>query len=478
VKACSEALLMRHVDGRTPVHVAAEVASAEVVEVLVKACPEALLVKENDGFTPLHIASCFASADVLEVLVKACPDALLEKENKGWTPVHTAAQFDNLAVVQYLAKSCPDALRVSTKHGELPLDVARKKNKAEVAAWLEEFMGRERPSSSPGEEAVATDDNCQRPVAAAVDPQGSPLSRGVHHATSAPGSQSRPVLGRAEGTTTPVDKASGPELHGAAATLGHGVNHPPEKCSTCRSRPIEQSSSNCHFCDFMRNQFDLLHKKIDSRNVTMDSVTAVLARMDLNSTPVPRLFILVPADKATAKNPKSWIKSCFTDKYYLYFVCAATYSVIKSPVKVRDPRGWFNRVAPLLALSLYAIKIGAKVGLSLDLDLEGTASDLLKLQILSEEIQGMLDACLREVVGAQRSPELLDRFKKNKLTQVDVEELYRDPYQLVAEEAQRQGQCAWRSSMEPVRKRSSAEILWVSKEVAEDPKYEYEIVRK
>jgi hypothetical protein len=32
--------------------------------------------------------------------------------------------------------------------------------------------------------------------------------------------------------------------------------------------------------------------------------------------------------------------------------------------------------------------------------------------------------------------------------------------------------------MEPVRKRSSAEILWVAKEVAEDPAYEYEIVRK
>jgi serine/threonine protein kinase len=252
------------------------------------------------------------------------------------------------------------------------------------------------------------------------------------------------------------------------------ANRREEKCSTCRTYPIEPSSSKCHFC----NQFDLLHEKIDSRNVTMDSMTAVLARMDLSTTPVPRLFLLVPADKATAKNPRSWIKSCFTDKYYLYFVCAATYRVVEPHVKVRDPKRWFKLVSPLLALSLYAIKIGARAGLSLDLDLDGAASDLLNIRITSEQIQGMLDACLREVEGVQKSPGLLDRFKKNKLTPGDVEELYRDPYRLVAEEAQKQDQCAWRTSMEPVRKRSSAEILWVAKEVAEDPKYEYEIVRK
>jgi hypothetical protein len=260
------------------------------------------------------------------------------------------------------------------------------------------------------------------------------------------------------------------------------ANRREEKCSTCRTYTIEPLSSKCHFCN-LRGAMDLqcdllrdLHEKMDSQNVTMDSMTAVLARLDLKSTPVPRLFLLVPADRATAKNPRSWIKSFFTDKYSLYFVCAATYRVIKPHVKVRDPKKWFKLVSPLLALSLYAIKIGARAGLSLDLDLDGAASDLLNIRITSEQIQGMLDACLAEVEGVQKSPGLLDRFKKNKLTQGDVEELYRDPYQLVAEEAQKQ--CAWRTSMEPVRKRSSAEILWVAKEVAEDPAYEYEIVRK
>jgi hypothetical protein len=255
-KACPEALLEKTNTGWTPVHVAAQHASAEVVEVLAKACPEALLEKTNTGWTPVHVAAAYASAEFVEVLAKACPEALLEKCNKGWTPVHVAAAYASAEVVEVLAKACPDALGVTTQNGELPVDVARRNEKADVAAWLEQLMDdarrkkkagvaawldREevRPSSSPGEKAVAADNSGQRPAPDPVNPQGWTRTQGVHQATSAPGSPSRRVDGPAPspsvaiveagtGPSRPVPAADAAELQGSAPSRrGNQVRHTP-----------------------------------------------------------------------------------------------------------------------------------------------------------------------------------------------------------------------------------------------------------
>jgi hypothetical protein len=52
----------------------------------------------------------------------------------------------------------------------------------------------------------------------------------------------------------------------------------------------------------------------------------------------------------------------------------------------------------------------------------------------------------------------------------DVQELSGEAYELVIEKALEQK--GWRSNMEPVRVSPSPKVMWVSKEVAQNPMYE------
>ena len=139
--------------GRVPLHLAADDAPLEVVKLLIDWCSQALLMKDSDNRTPLHVAvaaeswesqdkawlvkpvklrslmTSFRSADVIKCLVEAFPGALLVKDDDGNTPLHIAVRFASVEVVQLLVKKCPDALFEKDKSDGLPLHVAMRRHR-------------------------------------------------------------------------------------------------------------------------------------------------------------------------------------------------------------------------------------------------------------------------------------------------------------------------------------------------------------
>jgi Ankyrin repeats (3 copies) len=132
-----------------PMHLAADDAALEVVEVLINKCPTALMMKDHYGELPIHIAvaagnwkapdfpyykydvhkrrsymTSFRSADVIKCLLDACPKSLLARSYGGSTPLHIAVRFASVEVVKLLVDECPQALRTEDACGQLPLHVA------------------------------------------------------------------------------------------------------------------------------------------------------------------------------------------------------------------------------------------------------------------------------------------------------------------------------------------------------------------
>jgi ankyrin repeat protein len=124
----------------TPLHIAAQCASLEVVQTLMEQCPDALHFTENGGWLPLHIAAGVASFEVVQCLVDGCPDAILVKDHDGWLLLHCAAKRNESVLVdQFLANKCAEALYVHEKNGWLPVHCAAQSLRLPVTRCLAEM---------------------------------------------------------------------------------------------------------------------------------------------------------------------------------------------------------------------------------------------------------------------------------------------------------------------------------------------------
>jgi hypothetical protein len=191
----------------------------------------------------------------------------------------------------------------------------------------------------------------------------------------------------------------------------------------------------------------------------------VLSHLDARlNNPVPRHFLLVKAELPNGwKHPREWLGSKANTMYRLYFVCAATQQAVGPPIKLKVPREWVKKAAPVLAASLLALQAAAKAGLQVSLDLGAILHiDLKRI----DEMLGVVSELLRETDNGA----LLERLHQKKLTEGDVQQLNGKPYELVVEKAGEQP--GWRASMVPVRIPRSAQVLWVTKDVARERKYE------
>jgi serine/threonine protein kinase len=201
----------------------------------------------------------------------------------------------------------------------------------------------------------------------------------------------------------------------------------------------------------------------------IDSMLPILAHLDMRiNNQIPRMFILIPADiKSGWKHPESWLRSTVQTKYYLFFVCAASHKVVSPPIKLKVTKEWVCKVAPVLATGLFLLKMSMKVGLNVNLDLDGVATELFEMS--SSHIGEML-AEVTKLVNETSNRGLLDRLELQQLSDEDVKELRGDSYEFLLEQAREQ--YGWRSAMKTVRIPSSSAVMWVAKEVAADPKYE------
>ena len=208
---------------------------------------------------------------------------------------------------------------------------------------------------------------------------------------------------------------------------------------------------------------------------TLDASLPLLSRFDIRlNNPVPRLFIIVPlAMKSGLKDPTTWLRSSHRTRYCLYFVCIHSMKVITAPVPIVVTKCWLEKVAPVLATSLYLLQLGLKPGRGIDLEYGGTPVTLKLDKLWIAEV---LEA-VSPILGETGSSDLLVRLRRNeKLDSEDISQLNGDAYELIVEAAGEER--SWRDQMEPVRtKNGYPQTFWVSKDVACDTSNGYEIVQ-
>lgn len=246
-------------------------------------------------------------------------------------------------------------------------------------------------------------------------------------------------------------------------------------CERCRSFPKLPDATSCRLCwdaeeqrNVTRQLLSLLfatQTKLDeigagtnAANIKLDTIAPVLGNLDARITSViPRYFLIVPASKKnTVRNPKEYLRGKISTKYYLFFVCAHTGSPIDSPIKIHVNKGWVEKVAPVLVISMRLLQCGM-CGLGVYLSLEGFAFHLSKVEIreMSSEFTAMTSR------DANNLP----------FNAKDVPELRGDAYDLIVEKAAEQSD--WRKLMEPVRTTTNPAILWVTNDVANDERHGY-----
>lgn len=211
-------------------------------------------------------------------------------------------------------------------------------------------------------------------------------------------------------------------------------------------------------------------KDIAETSTKIDNMIRVLAHLDRRvNHRVPRMFVLVPADKKSLiKDPKEWFLDMTHKKYYLFFVCAATRKAVSSPVKLTVPKEWIRMIAPVLAISLCLVQIASEV-VRVTVPLKDATKHVL--DISSKAVENMQEG-LSALFADRDHTGLVDRLRTKKLTAHDVEELNGAAYEIVVEKADDPNQRGWRLEMEPVRIPPDERVFWVSKAEAADPMYE------
>jgi hypothetical protein len=252
-----------------------------------------------------------------------------------------------------------------------------------------------------------------------------------------------------------------------------------DKCKVCRTFPLVSSQSVCAVCESAKERRAQVsfrgetRRNIAAANAKFDASLPLLSRLDIRlKVAVPRLFIIVPlAMKSVLKDTKTWLRSHHRTRYCLYFVCIHSMKAIKPPVPIIVTKCWLEKVAPVLAMSLYLLHVGLKPGDGIDLDYGDTPVrlklDSTKLADILESVSEILTTGSSDVMGRLRRLE--------ELSAGEIRLLNGDAYELIVEKAGEDR--GWRDRMEPVRKNGSPQIFWVSKDVASDTSNGYEMVQ-
>ena len=217
-----------------------------------------------------------------------------------------------------------------------------------------------------------------------------------------------------------------------------------------------------------------MRRALAATDAKFDASLPILSRLDIRlNNAVPRLFIIVPlAMKSVLKEPKTWLRRHYRTRYCVYFVCIHSMKVIKPPVPIIVTKWWLEKVAPVLAMSLYLLQFGLQPGDGLDLDYGGTP---VRLKLDSTKLADILESA-SEILTETGSSDVLGRLRRGEnLSAENICQLNGDAYELMVEKAGEDR--SWRDHMEPVRKNcSSPQIFWVSKDVASDAANGYEII--
>jgi hypothetical protein len=146
---------------------------------------------------------------------------------------------------------------------------------------------------------------------------------------------------------------------------------------------------------------------------------------------------------------------------------------IDPPVPLIVTKCWLKAVAPVFALSLVLLQAGLKRGDGIDLSYRDAG---FSLKMTSTRIAEMLNE-VGDDLAEMGISDLLVRLRRNlELHAEDIRQLNGSAYELIADVACEDR--GWRDRMEPVRKSGSSQVLWVSRDVANNTSHGYHIVHR
>lgn len=120
-------------DGRTPLHVAAEMGNLPMAEVLLEAGAD-VNARDNLEYTPLHLAANTGNVPMVQTLMIAGAD-VNEKDTDGRTLLHVAAMTGNLLMAQILIDFYAE-LNLKDDDGNTPLQLAEAQGNHDVVELL------------------------------------------------------------------------------------------------------------------------------------------------------------------------------------------------------------------------------------------------------------------------------------------------------------------------------------------------------
>jgi hypothetical protein len=426
-------LLQKGHDGWLPIHFAAYYkAPLEVVKMLVDECREALHREDDFEELPLQVAVHKNSREVVAFLLSQGPADALERRNcHQRVALHCAAHEGNVDVVKFIAEQWLQAVHEKDDSGAIPLHWAASENSS---LDVTQFLVAQWPDS-----CNAINDRGSRPIDLARQSRNAEVAAWLE----------RYMEGSLEARDP--DATSGrciADLH---------------KCELCeKMSSLQLTVEKTHQLSVETNE---MIKRIE------ESIP-ILIHLDVRfNNPVPRLFLLVPADVVDVLTEKRSfphiVRSLGTTEYYLQFICAVTLKRVDPPVKLLAKKGWVRAIAPVLAWSLFILQVSLKVGLNLSLGLDGLAAEI---NIMSSDLASMLRE-VSDILNETGHIGLVDRIKSNQLTEGDCRELCGEAYELVAKEANDPKQNGWKKNMVPVYMPPSSKVMWVMNDVARNPKY-------
>jgi TonB family protein len=128
----------RNINGRTPLHHAAQNGHKDVAELLLANKAE-INAKDNSGYMPLHMAARYNHKDVVELLLAKKAD-INAKGTAGDTPLHVAAAEGYKDIVELLLAGKAD-VNAKTVVGITPLDRADWNGRKDVVELLRQSGG-------------------------------------------------------------------------------------------------------------------------------------------------------------------------------------------------------------------------------------------------------------------------------------------------------------------------------------------------